>query len=90
MSTTWYVHNRLRFIHRYVLVPRAVVSIAYQSLQDYSLSTVKAFKMNSDERREARLCRGRERRAAECSEERETQLARCHVLYNNIQCGCVS
>ena len=35
--------------------------------------------MNSDERREARLRRRRERRAAESSEQRETRLARRHV-----------
>ena len=35
--------------------------------------------MNSDERREARLRRRRERRAAESSEERETRLAKRRV-----------
>ena len=40
-----------------------------------SITVCQAFNMNSDERREARLGRRRERRAAESSEERETRLA---------------
>ena len=44
-----------------------------------SITVCQAFIMNSDERREARLRRRRERRATESSEERETRLAKRRV-----------
>ena len=44
-----------------------------------AITVCQAFIMNSDERREARLRRRRERRAAESSEERETRLAKRRV-----------
>ena len=73
------------YTHCHIHVPTCTYHAWYTGtfgLRFVSRSTItvcQAFIMNSDERREARLRRRRERRAAESSEERETRLARRHV-----------
>ena len=73
MSTTWYAH----------------VGYDFPGTARLQLVHSQAFIMNSDERREATLRRGRELRVAESSEERETRLARRRMLHNNTDCCCV-
>ena len=82
-----HVHVRT-YIYMYVFIRgtcaryRSVgygLSVTARSENDYSLSTTTVCQatciiMNSDEKREARPCRERERRAAESSEQRETRL----------------
>ena len=63
--------------HRYVCSCSATVCQSQHEVK--SITVCQAFIMNSDERREARLRRRRERRAAESSEERETRLAKRRV-----------
>ena len=64
----------------YVYMHGSCSATVCQSQHEVKAITVcQAFIMNSDERREARLRRKRERRAAESSEERETRLARRRV-----------
>ena len=66
--------------HRYVYMHGSCSATVCQSQHEVkSITVCQAFIMNSDERREARLRRRRERRAAESSEERETRLAKRRV-----------
>ena len=61
----------------YVYMHGSCSATVCQSQHEVKAITVcQAFIMNSDERREARLRRRREPRAAESSEERETRLAK--------------
>ena len=67
-------------MHMYVYMHGSCSATVCQSQHEIKAITVcQAFIMNSDERREARLRRRRERRATESSEERETRLAKRRV-----------
>ena len=77
---TWYMVYTYMYMHMYVYMHGSCSATVCQSQHEIKAITVcQAFIMNSDERREARLRRRRERRAAESSEERETRLAKRRV-----------